>query len=392
MQTQSAEVVVIGGGAVGTAVTCFLARAGMDVALVERGEYAWGSSRRCDGHIATYDSPPGHFSRLCKLGSELFDVLLPELEYDIQLDRTGIAVLVDDEADLAAAIKNYEGKKAEGVLVEFWDRDELRHRAPMVADHVVGCLNFAGDGSLNPMRLAFSLADLAQKRGAKLYPRTTLTGIRTANGTVTGIDTNNGSFSTKKIVLAGGVWTPAMASMAGVSVPVRPRQGQILVTERQKGFPNISFGEFGYMAAKAGHKRHGVTSVMEDNGVALVFEPTAGGTIILGSSRRFVGMNTEPDPTVIKAIAQRAVTFFPTLGRANAIRSYAGLRPITPDGKPIISPTPVEGLYVATGHEGNGIGLSLVTGQLVAQMLSDVPPCIELEPLRLDRFKPETIM
>ena len=65
---ENAEIVVIGGGAVGTAVACYLARDGADVALVERGEYAWGSSRRCDGHAVTYDSAPGYFSQFCKIG------------------------------------------------------------------------------------------------------------------------------------------------------------------------------------------------------------------------------------------------------------------------------------------------------------------------------------
>ena len=80
---ENAEIVVIGGGAVGTAVACYLARDGADVALVERGEYAWGSSRRCDGHAVTYDSAPGYFSQFCKIGQDMFPEISRELPCDI---------------------------------------------------------------------------------------------------------------------------------------------------------------------------------------------------------------------------------------------------------------------------------------------------------------------
>lgn len=125
---ENAEIVVIGGGAVGTAVACYLARDGADVALVERGEYAWGSSRRCDGHAVTYDSAPGYFSQFCKIGQDMFPEISRELPCDIEFEPEGLGLLVDDERDMETVLANYEGKKNEGVDVTFWDRDELlRH-------------------------------------------------------------------------------------------------------------------------------------------------------------------------------------------------------------------------------------------------------------------------
>ena len=94
---ENAEIVVIGGGAVGTAVACYLARDGADVALVERGEYAWGSSRRCDGHAVTYDSAPGYFSQFCKIGQDMFPEISRELPCDIEFEPEGLGLLVDDE-------------------------------------------------------------------------------------------------------------------------------------------------------------------------------------------------------------------------------------------------------------------------------------------------------
>ena len=263
---ENAEIVVIGGGAVGTAVACYLARDGADVGLVERGEYAWGSSRRCDGHAVTYDSAPGYFSQFCKIGQDMFPEISRELPCDIEFEPEGL-----------------------------------------------------GD-------------------------------------------------------------------MVGVKVPIRPRQGQILVTERLDGLVSKNYAEFGYLAAKSGKKRPGVTPEMEQFGVAMVLEPSAAGTVLIGSSRRFVGMDTTPHPAVMQAIAQRAKHFFPSFSGVKLIRAYAGVRPASPDGKPIISPTHVEGVYVAAGHEGNGIGLSLITGKLVSQMLRGETPLVDLAPLCIDRF------
>lgn len=166
---ENAEIVVIGGGAVGTAVACYLARDGADVALVERGEYAWGSSRRCDGHAVTYDSAPGYFSQFCKIGQDMFPEISRELPCDIEFEPEGLGLLVDDERDMETVLANYEGKKNEGVDVTFWDRDELLRHEPHVSDKVIACLNFNGDAKLNPMRLCFGLAELARQKGAKAF-------------------------------------------------------------------------------------------------------------------------------------------------------------------------------------------------------------------------------
>jgi sarcosine oxidase subunit beta len=86
-------------------------------------------------------------------------------------------------------------------------------------------------------------------------------------------------------------------------------------------------------------------------------------------------------------MAQRAIRFFPVIKDIKIIRSYAGLRPFTPDHLPIISEAEVPGFYVAAGHEGDGIGLSLITGKLISQMICGEQPAVTTEPLKLSRFK-----
>ena len=383
---QTAEVVVIGGGAVGTAVACYLAMAGLDVALVERGEFAWGSSRRCDGHVVTYDTPPGAYSQFCKRGQDLFHHMSDVLPVDFGFCPEGLGLLVDDEADLDTVRATYEGKKQEGIDVTFWERSELRHHEPHVGDAVLACLNFNGDSKLNPMRLCFGLAQHAKAHGAKLLQQTLVTGIRLDKGQVCAVETDKGVLHTNRVVLAAGVWTPTLAYMAGVRVPIRPRQGHILVTEKVRGLVGKNYAEYGYLLAKGGKTRTNVTPEMEQHGVAFVLEPSHAGTILLGSSRRYVGMDITPHPSVMRAIAQRARHFYPALANTRLIRCYAGVRPCTPDAKPIISPTHVRGLLIASGHEGNGIGLSLITGLIVSQMLQRQPLEMDISYMSLDRF------
>lgn len=383
---EHADAVVIGGGAIGTAVAYFLAKSGIKATLVERGEFPWGSSKRCDGHVATYDSEPGYFSRFCNAGLTMFPEVAKDLSVDFHFEPEGLGLLVDNEDDLEQAYKNYEGKLKEGSPVSFWDQKELRENEPNVADRVLACINFEGDAKLNPMKLAFGLAHKAQELGATLHTHTSVVGIETQENSVKAVRTTSGTIFTKNVINACGVWAPSISALVGIDVPIRPRQGQILVTERVQSLVGKNYAEFGYLAAKKGKKRLGVTPEMDNYGVAFVTEPTEAGTVLIGSSRRFVGMNAAPEIKILRCIAQRAEYFFPAYKNARVIRSYAGLRPATPDGKPIISPTKVKGFFVAAGHEGNGIGLSLITGRLISELLNNKEPLFDIAPLHLDRF------
>ena len=382
----TAGAVVIGGGAVGTAIACYLAMDGIDVTLVERGEFAWGSSRRCDGHVVTYDTPPGAYSQFCKYGQDMFHDAAKFLPVDFEFSPEGLGLLVDDVRDLDTVRANYEGKKNEGIDVTLWDRDDLRHHEPNIGDNILACLNFNGDCKLNPMRLCQGLALHAESNGATLMTRTSVTGLRTDGGRITTVETDKGLIHTENVILAAGVWTPLLADMVGISVPVRPRQGHVVVTERVRNLVGKNYAEYGYLLAKGGKTRCNATPEMEHFGVAFVLEPSHAGTILLGSSRRYVGMNIRPDPRVMRIIAQRARHFYPALADTRIIRCYAGLRPCTPDAKPIISATHLQGLFVATGHEGNGIGLSLITGKLITEMVRGQAPFMDISYMGLDRF------
>jgi glycine/D-amino acid oxidase-like deaminating enzyme len=194
--------------------------------------------------------------------------------------------------------------------------------------------------------------------------------------------TRTGEIATETVVCAAGVWSNEVARLVGIETPIRPRKGHILVTAKVPGLIHHPLLEGGYAAT--------VQSAFEGLEVAFVAEMTASGTLLLGSSRQFVGYDRTVSLPVMRALAARAARFLPSLASSGVrvIRSYAGLRPWSPDHLPLIGPVEaVPGFYLAAGHEGAGIGLAPITGRLIADWIVGA----ELSPLaaevRPDRFE-----
>jgi glycine/D-amino acid oxidase-like deaminating enzyme len=194
--------------------------------------------------------------------------------------------------------------------------------------------------------------------------------------------TRSGEVATETIVCAAGVWSNQVAGQVGIKTPIRPRKGHILVTAKAPGLICHPLLEGGYAAT--------VQSASEDLEVAFVAEMTASGTLLLGSSRQFAGYDRTVSLPVMRAVAGRAARFLPSLARngVKVIRSYAGLRPWSPDHLPLIGPVEaVPGFYLAAGHEGAGIGLAPVTGRLVADWITGAELPSFAEEVRPDRFE-----
>jgi sarcosine oxidase subunit beta len=239
------------------------------------------------------------------------------------------------------------------------------------------------------MALVYGLVEASRSTGAMIHPFTEVTRIlQDSTGAVCGVKTTRGIMSANQVVLAAGVWTPALATTVDVTVPIKPRKGHILVAEQSPRPARRKVQEFGYLLAKFGSTDgRRVEAEMDRYGIAMVFEPTEHGNFLIGSSREFVGFNRRCNHHVLELMARRALRFFPTIRNIHIIRSYAGLRPHTPDHLPIVSAVPaVPGLYIAAGHEGDGIGLAPITGKLISEMIVGEPTSIATEPLKLHRF------
>jgi len=392
--TRAADVIVIGGGVVGSAATYYLSVAGLDVVLCEMRDIAGGTSGACDGNILAIDKMPGYDSQMTFKSQELLEDLARELPYDFEYRRLGSTLAVANDAEMEVARDWVSRQQAAGLPIELMDRGEIHDDAPQLAPDIVGGVVCHSDSSLYPMGLAYGLVEAAKEAGARVLTCTEVTGIkRDGSGGAAGVETSRGDIAARHVVLAAGVWTPCLAESVGVNLPIQPRKGHILVAERGREIYWRKIMEFGYLMAKfGGGGRSGVEPDMEKFGVALVFEPTPAGNFLVGSSREFVGFDTRCDGHILRLMARRAIRFFPAIAGINVIRSYAGLRPYTADHLPIVSPVrQVPRLYVAAGHEGDGIGLAPVTGQLVTAFITGQSPPIDPAPLSLDRFEDDGV-
>jgi D-hydroxyproline dehydrogenase subunit beta len=375
------DVVVVGGGIVGSACGYFLAREGLSVHLLERAFPTAGSSGACEGNLLLWDKEMARELPLAIQSLRLWKELSGELELDFEYEPKGSVVVAEDEAGMAASVRMVEQLAAAGVPGSMLDERALRAEEPSLAPDLPGGALFPADGQVEPRFATAAFAEAGRRRGLVVHLDSPVQRIvRNAAGRVEAVETAKDRIATGAVVVAAGVWTREVAATAGLDVPVHPRKGQIVVVERAPGLFRRKLSEAGYASA--------VESSAANLQVAMVAESTRAGPLLLGSSRELVGFDRQVSLRVAAAITARAIRFFPGLAGLRCIRNYAGLRPFSPDHVPLIGPMAgADGLYVATGHEGAGICLAPATGRLIAQWVTGQPLEFPADWFRPDRFQ-----
>ena len=378
----TADVVIIGGGIIGASCAYFLSEKGLDVHLLERHFPASGTSRACDGLVLLWDKTPGAELALAKQSLSLWNQLNETLDTGFGFEHAGTILFAEEDVHLQAGQEKAEMIRQNGQRAEVLDAHALQNLEPELASDLAGGVLFPDDLQIDPRRATLALLTAAQERGLKLHTETEVSEIkREAHGDspICGVVTQEAEISTPAVVCAAGVWSMDIAQMVGLDLPIKPRKGHILVTARTPGFINHPLLEGAYVTT--------VQSAADNLQVALVAEMTGTGTILLGSSRQFTGDDRSVSIDVIQAIANRAIRFLPRLANVQVIRSYAGLRPWSPDHLPLIGPVQsIPGFYLATGHEGAGIGLAPITGKLISNWVTGTLQSELAAALRPDRL------
>jgi len=356
------DTVIIGGGVIGTNVAYYLSKKGVKVALVEKEDIASGTSSRCDGNVLIADKQPGFDTKMSFTSQLLFKELVSEISYNFDYTQRGSIYIIESEEEFKVAEEYVKKQVEDGYSMRMMNKSEIHEDEPYLAEDIIGGVEISCDLSLNPMALAFGLSLESKKNGSKIFDYTSVKGIRLdKKGAVEAVETDQEVLITKCVVNCAGIWAPEIGNMVGIDIPIKPRQGQLLVAEKAFPVGKRKIVEFGYMMAKFGDKnyRRNVSPELEDLGIAFVFEPTQANNFLIGSSRAFIGFNTHVSIEVIRGLAERAIRFFPIMKDIHVIRAYAGLRPYVDDHMPIISKVDeIPGFYIASGHEGDGIGLS----------------------------------
>ncbi len=383
-EPSKSDVVVIGAGIIGSSIAFHLSRRKIRVTLIERGDIASGSSGACDGLVFLQSKKPGIHLQLALESRKRFALLARQLPVPIEYKETGGLVVIETKDELAAIQQFVSLQKENGLDVTLLDADQVRRIEPHLSKHVLGAAFSPLDGQVNPISLTFGFALGAKSLGCRVITGAAVHGIDTTAGRASAVETRAGRFAADIIINAAGVHAPEIGALVGLDIPIKPRRGQIIVTEACPPILKHCLISASYIAAKFN------AEIAKASGEGVSIEQTENGNFLLGSTREFVGFDKRTTTDGMHRIAEKTAGIIPALKRVNVIRSFAGLRPYTPDGLPILGPVDdVPGFFMAAGHEGDGIALSPITGELIAQMIATGKSELPLDDFQLSRFAVE---
>ncbi len=381
MVPQEAEVVVIGGGVVGSATAFFLARAGKDVVLVEKGCTAGEASGANAAFVWSITRKPGIDIRLAMHSFSIHRQLKAELEMEFEYVQGGGLLIIEDETQLPFVNAHLQKRADDGYPLEMIDAKQVLELEPHLAkERVIGAAYSPIDGKTNPIFLVIALNRQAQKLGAQLFHYTEVRGIEVAGGKISGVVTDRGTIKTNTVVNAAGSWGCFIGDMVGIKVPVSPFQLAMLVTEQLPPIVSHAIMGASYMVEED-------TGKAEELGCGLIMSQQAAGNLLIGASWRNTGYDKRTIQKEIELMAQVNVRAMPMLKTVRIIRSYANFFPHTADDLPILGKVEgIEGFIMACGHCGHGIGMGPGSGKLIQELICDGQTTIPLDDLSLARF------
>ncbi|WP_145032934.1 NAD(P)/FAD-dependent oxidoreductase [Pantoea ananatis] len=358
------DVAVIGGGLVGIAVAYGLAKRGLSSVVLDEGDSAIRASRGNFGLVwvqgkgEALPAYTGWALRASRLWPQLSQELLALSGIDVALSQAGGLYFCQSPEDLEQrrAVLEKIGSQVTGPYeYEILDNAAARKLVPQLGEHVAGASYSRYDGHVSPIRLLQALHRAYQKLGGSYLPDNPVDHIEHI-GNKYRLKTPKSTITARKIVLAAGLGNAKMGDLLGVSVPVKPIRGQIMVTER---LPPL------------------FTLAMEQ------VRQTDNGSLLLGSSWEDVGLDLNTTYKANTAIARSALQLFPFLRNVRVVRSWSALRIMSPDASPIydeVSP----GAFLVTCH--SGVSLAAIHVFETAGWVADGKIPLAMRSFRMARF------
>jgi len=379
-----AQVVIIGGGVAGCSIAYHLTLLGWrDVVLVEKGELTGGSTFHAAGLVGQLRSSAS-LTRMMIYSAELYGRLNDETGLDPSFHQVGSLRLGSSKQRMDELRRQVAFAKTVGLPAELiGPREACSLFPPMVADGMEGAVWLPTDGHIDPSGLAQALARGARQRGAELHVETTVQGITIENGRVRAVVTDQGTIQTECAVIAGGAWSPLLARLAGVHVPLMPFAHQYVVTRPVKGVGRN-------------------LPTMRDPDKLVYFKEELGGFVMGGYERDPVHYDydnipadfnhqlLDPDWDRFMSLFDAAVERVPGFAEAEPIKLINGFEAFTPDGEFIMGETPeVRGLWVACGFCAHGIAGGGGVGKVMAEWIVEGQPSVDMSKMDVRRFAPQ---
>jgi len=352
----SAQVVVIGGGVMGASTAYHLALRGVrDVVLLEsQSFFGQGATGKCAGGIR-YQFSTAINVRLSLLSLPMLDRFEEETGQAIDLRKIGYLLLATTERNITEFRRNVALQHSLGVPTEWLDGDEVRRRVPqLAADDVLAATFHGGDGLADPNGVVAGYVSAARRLGVRLYNDAPVTGIETAGGRVTAVQTPHGRIACEMVVNAAGPWAGLVGELAGVALPIVPVRRQMLTTT---ALPTLD-PEFPFVI---------------DFNQSLYFHREGDGLLTgMSNPHQPPGFDESVDDEWNLTHLEAAVARLPLLVEAGIRTRWAGLYEVTPDAHPIIGGVPgLAGFYVVAGFSGHGFMHGPAAGLLLSEIILD---------------------
>ncbi len=362
--TDDADVLVVGAGVMGTAIAYLMAARGARVVVLERSVPGAEASSAAAGMLGAQveSHAPGAFTSLCIASRELFSSwaasLAQKTGIDVEHRVCGIARVARDAEDAASVEAHAAWQRDAGLSVDILPGSAARDVEPCLSDGAKLVAHFRDDGRVDPPRLLKALRIAAERSGASFRSGAYVKRITIEGGRARGIELDSGEvLEAPNVVVAAGSWTSLVGGTPLPSGTVKPARGQIV--ELGLAVPvarGVIFGRRAYLS------------------------PRDDGRVLIGSTLEFVGFQRGVTASAVRDLLDAAIELVPRLGDAELLRTWSSFRPYTANELPIIGKSPVEGLFLATGHFRNGILLAPITAEIVAARISGTTPPIDPSP------------
>jgi sarcosine oxidase subunit beta len=361
------EIIIIGGGVIGTACAYFLSKRGLKVLVLERSHLGAGAS----GTTASIVSIGGSSSTpkpLQPLNVESYHLILDaeqDFERSLEVIRGGTLYAAMNEQE-ALELKAFDKEiRRMGIDCKLMDGSEACREEPLLGPEVEAALLNPASYHLNPFRLVDGYLSTALEKGSRVEYGVEVRGVEVSNDRIGRVVTNKGDYHADWVVVAGGAYSPQILSSLSVQIPIVPARGQVILTEACQRMTD-------HVIMFLNH---------------LYIRQTASGNFYLGSHTEFVGFENRITLEKITAFTKAFVQAVPLLGRLRALRFFAGFRPICEDNLPVIGPMPdCSRLIVAAGHGRAGVRFSAGTGKAVSELIADGKTEHSIEAFAVDRF------
>jgi glycine oxidase len=361
-------VVVVGGGLIGTAIALELAAPGVEVIVLEKSIPGAEASSAAAGMLAPQleASGPGPMLELSMRSRTLYPAWAARLETETELDvgyrDCGALQVAVTSAQAHALEATVAWQAASGLRATFLTGDEARALEPGLSPDAVAAAHFPDDHQVEPRKLMSALSAAARRRGIA-FRRAAVRQLVASGARVVGVDLDDGRLAAELVIVAAGAWSSQVAGAGLDPAHLVPARGQLV--------------ELSLPAAP-------LRCVLK-SGVGYVV-PRSDGRVVCGTTVELVGFDKRVTAEGLRAVLDHALTLCPALGQATVTESWAGLRPWTADGLPLLGRGHLEGLLIASGHARNGVLLAPITARLIGQLARGERPAMDLSPFRPERF------